>query len=285
MSDEVCPFRVDALTLVTPEPLPERVPEIVPAESAPEMVALPAEIFPVTVALPADKLLIIEALSPEIELNALMLPLEFMLPLTSSEYAGVVVKTENRCNVVARDRAPVTLLVINTRPAFDAREQSIDSGTIETNCVGDGVQRARPDLPGHAVTSDPDRVRAAGRRIQFAGSAPRHSAGPGAEGSSPGAAAAQTGTSVGSGGTYNGVILWPEIREQTTLIAPVPALARGRLAASRRPMVVPFYGAYWIFKPPDRRPPSARGSRRTAGIAAQSPPSSSRPPRSPPRTT
>jgi hypothetical protein len=69
------------------------------------------------------------------------------------------------------------------------------------------------------------------------------------------AAQKQTGDFVGTGGLYDGVILWPEIQERTTLIPPLPVLARG-LGAARRSMVIPFYGAYWLFKPPFRKPPA-----------------------------
>lgn len=67
------------------------------------------------------------------------------------------------------------------------------------------------------------------------------------------------------GETYAGVILWPEIESKTKLVAPIPAMGRGLSLMSRiRPLSIPFYGAYWFFKSPDRYPPKnslmSRGS-------------------------
>jgi hypothetical protein len=58
------------------------------------------------------------------------------------------------------------------------------------------------------------------------------------------------------GETYVGVILWPDVQPKTMLVAPLPAMGRGLSQMSRvRPLTIPFYGAYWFFKSPDRRPP------------------------------
>jgi hypothetical protein len=53
---------------------------------------------------------------------------------------------------------------------------------------------------------------------------------------------------------FPGVILWPEIKDVTTLVAPLPA----RNAFSARggyPLGIPFSGEYWMFRRPYRRPP------------------------------
>ena len=56
------------------------------------------------------------------------------------------------------------------------------------------------------------------------------------------------------GGDYRGVILWPEETKHTTLIPPLPQLHRTFGIGSENPLSIPFFGAYWIFKSPDRRP-------------------------------
>ena len=55
-------------------------------------------------------------------------------------------------------------------------------------------------------------------------------------------------------GSFPGVILWPEIRPVTLLIAPVPA-SPGAFEASATPYGIPFGGEYWFFRPPFRKPP------------------------------
>jgi hypothetical protein len=60
--------------------------------------------------------------------------------------------------------------------------------------------------------------------------------------------------------SYQGVILWPKVREtqklvapsQTDLLSPLPPVA------ARTPLRIPFSGQYWMFKPPLAAPP--RGS-------------------------
>lgn len=62
----------------------------------------------------------------------------------------------------------------------------------------------------------------------------------------------------GAPGGFPGVILWPEIKPVTTLIAPLPALGsnpfEGRPA---RPLSIPFGGEYWMFRWPFARPPAS----------------------------
>jgi hypothetical protein len=57
-------------------------------------------------------------------------------------------------------------------------------------------------------------------------------------------------------GGFPGVILWPEIKPVTTLIAPLPALGsnpfQGRPA---QPLSIPFGGEYWMFRWPFAHPP------------------------------
>jgi hypothetical protein len=58
-----------------------------------------------------------------------------------------------------------------------------------------------------------------------------------------------------AGGQMSGVILWPEVSDTTTLVAPLPvwtSLARGALAQD---VSIPFHGEYWLFEPPYHRPP------------------------------
>jgi hypothetical protein len=53
---------------------------------------------------------------------------------------------------------------------------------------------------------------------------------------------------------FPGVILWPEVRAVTTLVAPVPA-GIGFSAHAARPLGIPFSGEYWLFRRPHKRPP------------------------------
>jgi heme/copper-type cytochrome/quinol oxidase subunit 3 len=67
------------------------------------------------------------------------------------------------------------------------------------------------------------------------------------------------------GTVHPGVILWPEIRDRSILVPPLPAMGRGLFALRHaNPLSVPFFGVYWLFKAPDKRPPEdsfrARGS-------------------------
>lgn len=54
--------------------------------------------------------------------------------------------------------------------------------------------------------------------------------------------------------SHIGVILLPEPQPHTMLVAPLPALGKG-WKAMRDPLSIPFYGAYWFYKAPHRRPP------------------------------
>lgn len=58
------------------------------------------------------------------------------------------------------------------------------------------------------------------------------------------------------GGDHTGVILLPEPQQHTTLVPPLPAMSSNLFDAKHQnPMSIPFYGAYWFFKPPDTKPP------------------------------
>jgi hypothetical protein len=61
-----------------------------------------------------------------------------------------------------------------------------------------------------------------------------------------------------SSGDHTGIILLPEVERQTTLIAPLPSMPSKLFKSEKsQPLTIPFYGAYWFFKPPDRKPPAS----------------------------
>jgi hypothetical protein len=63
-------------------------------------------------------------------------------------------------------------------------------------------------------------------------------------------------TSVDNSGDHTGVILLPERQQHTTLVPPLPAMPSTLFDAKHQnPLSIPFYGAYWFFKPPDTKPP------------------------------
>jgi hypothetical protein len=53
---------------------------------------------------------------------------------------------------------------------------------------------------------------------------------------------------------FPGVILWPEVRPETTLVAPVLS-GISFSAHLTRPLGIPFSGEYWMFRAPYARPP------------------------------
>jgi len=58
------------------------------------------------------------------------------------------------------------------------------------------------------------------------------------------------------GGEFAGVILYPEAKPHTMLVPPLPSLNRGlSLGNKSEPLSIPFFGVYWFFRPPFRRPP------------------------------
>ena len=56
-------------------------------------------------------------------------------------------------------------------------------------------------------------------------------------------------------GGFPGVVLWPEVKPYTTLIAPMPQRADGLATVENRPMSIPFSGEYWMYRWPFARPP------------------------------
>ncbi|HEX6824511.1 MAG TPA: hypothetical protein VF123_20800 [Candidatus Sulfotelmatobacter sp.] len=60
----------------------------------------------------------------------------------------------------------------------------------------------------------------------------------------------------GEGNT--GIVLWPEMKLHTQLIAPAPIDLTNppALGPNANPLVIPFDGVYWFFKAPDVRPPT-----------------------------
>jgi hypothetical protein len=60
----------------------------------------------------------------------------------------------------------------------------------------------------------------------------------------------------GEGGEHEGVIIWPEIEPHAILVPPLPALRSNPFEKSQaEPLAIPFFGVYWLYKFPDRRPP------------------------------
>jgi hypothetical protein len=62
----------------------------------------------------------------------------------------------------------------------------------------------------------------------------------------------------GAAGGFPGVIIWPEIKPVTTLVAPLPAMSpslfQGKAA---QPLGIPFDGEYWMFRWPFAKPPAS----------------------------
>jgi hypothetical protein len=77
-------------------------------------------------------------------------------------------------------------------------------------------------------------------------------------GSGPAAPYTPATDNTGASGGFAGVILWPEIKPVTTLIAPLPALGsnpfQGRPA---QPLSIPFAGEYWMYRWPFAHPPAS----------------------------
>jgi len=56
--------------------------------------------------------------------------------------------------------------------------------------------------------------------------------------------------------SFPGVVLWPEVKPNTILVAPLPVMRRAALGLpAADPLSIPFAGEYWMFKPPMARPP------------------------------
>jgi len=102
------------------------------------------------------------------------------------------------------------------------------------------------DRPGLVETA-----RALLRRL-FYGELPPGPGGHSARNANPTPPAADTGAL----GGYPGIILWPEIKPYTTLVALLPALGSGLFhGPAPQPLALPFSGEYWMFRWPFARPP------------------------------
>jgi hypothetical protein len=63
-------------------------------------------------------------------------------------------------------------------------------------------------------------------------------------------------------GSFPGVILWPDVKPEITLVEPYPAGRTEGAPALTRPFVIPFGGEYWMFRWPFARPPRSSYFRR-----------------------
>lgn len=63
-----------------------------------------------------------------------------------------------------------------------------------------------------------------------------------------------TASEVDIAGQYTGVILWPDVKPVTMLVAPVAATPFS-IGALAQPLSIPFAGEYWMFRRPLLRPP------------------------------
>lgn len=61
------------------------------------------------------------------------------------------------------------------------------------------------------------------------------------------------------GGDWPGVVVYPEAERHAVLVPPLPNLRTdpfGRKQSRLDAVSIPFFGAYWYFRPPDERPPN-----------------------------
>jgi hypothetical protein len=54
---------------------------------------------------------------------------------------------------------------------------------------------------------------------------------------------------------FPGVILFPEVLDHVTLVPPLPAMRSDIFSKSAEPLSIPFFGAYWLYKAPQRELP------------------------------
>jgi hypothetical protein len=67
--------------------------------------------------------------------------------------------------------------------------------------------------------------------------------------------------------SYPGVVLWPEVKSHTVLVAPMPSSGHASLGLARQnPLSIPFSGEYWMYKPPSLRPPRNSYFRRASPL-------------------
>jgi hypothetical protein len=79
----------------------------------------------------------------------------------------------------------------------------------------------------------------------------------------------------GGGGDYWGVFLWPDVQTQAKAFqAPAPMSGALQTNGFHFPVRIPFTGVYWLFQPPDEKPPSdaviARGTPDEIGFRSAS---------------
>jgi hypothetical protein len=55
---------------------------------------------------------------------------------------------------------------------------------------------------------------------------------------------------------FPGVILYPELKPRTILVAPPPEVMSGSGTEHSDPFSIPFNGVYWLWRPPGEQPPS-----------------------------
>lgn len=55
---------------------------------------------------------------------------------------------------------------------------------------------------------------------------------------------------------HSGVIIWPEMQPHAILVPPLPSMAPAfGHTREETPLSIPFFGVYWIYRPPHRQPP------------------------------
>ena len=98
---------------------------------------------------------------------------------------------------------------------------------------------------------------ASGGRYASGSSARASSVAPQYRGEADGGDVPPEGDSAALDGTYSGVILWPERDRTTVLVPPLPALRPSlfQKGTPAEPLSIPFYGVYWMYRKPFRRPP------------------------------
>jgi hypothetical protein len=96
-----------------------------------------------------------------------------------------------------------------------------------------------------------------GGRYASGSSAQASSVAPQNRGEGDGGDVPPEGDSAALDGTYSGVILWPERDRTTVLVPPLPALRPSlfQKGSPAEPLSIPFYGVYWMYRKPLRRPP------------------------------
>jgi hypothetical protein len=67
---------------------------------------------------------------------------------------------------------------------------------------------------------------------------------------------------------FPGVILWPEVKRETVIVAPLPSWLKTSVSpVPRQPFSILFSGQYWMFRPPNVRPPQKSYFQRKTPVA------------------